>query len=595
MIVYKAPLKDLRFVLYEILDFEGTVGSLPGYQEAGREVVESIVEEAGRFCEKELLVLNRRGDLEGCVLADGEVRTPRGFKEAYQKFVAAGWPGLACAREDGGQGLPLLLQFILHEFIASTNLSFGIYAGLTAIAYQLVRCHGSEEQKRLILPKLAAGVWSGTMCLTEAHCGSDLGLIRTRAEPGPEGTYRVTGTKVFISGGEQDLTENIVHMVLARLPQAPAGTSGLSLFIVPKLLFDESGKCGARNRISCSSIEQKMGIRASSTCVLNFDGAVGYLVGEPHRGMRIMFTMMNAARLAVGVQGLGLAETAYQSAAAYAKERLQGRSLSGPKHQDKPADPIIVHPDVRKTLLTMRAYTEGARALVLWIAAALERAARHPAAAERRAAEELVSLMTPIIKAFVADIGFEATNRGLQVFGGAGYICATGMEQLVRDARIAQIYEGTNGIQALDLAGRKLFHENGRLLRRFFYPALAFVEENSEASGLESFVLPLRRSLLRLQEATLWLAERGLKDPDEAGAAATEYLRLFGLAALGYLWAQSAKVALAKSAADRDGFYRAKLATARFFFSRLLPETEALLAALQSGAGPITDFREEWF
>jgi alkylation response protein AidB-like acyl-CoA dehydrogenase len=595
MIVYKAPLEDLRFLLYELLDYERAVGSLPGYAETSRDLVEAILAEAGRFCENELLPLNQHGDLEGCRFENGLVKTPRGFKEAYKKFTAGGWSGLSCTREDGGQELPMIFQLILDEFTSSTNLSLGIYAGLTSMAYQLLQRHGSHEQKRLILPKLAAGVWAGTMCLTEAHCGSDLGLIRTRAEPEAGGTYKITGTKIFISGGEQDLTENILHMVLARLPQAPAGTSGLSLFIVPKLLINDEDRLGARNRVSCTAIEQKMGIRASATCVLNFDGALGYLVGEPHRGMRIIFTMMNAARLAVGIQGLGLAETAYQSASAYARERLQGRSLSGPKRADLSADPIIVHPDVRKSLLTMRAYIQGARALVLWTAAALDRAARHPDPAERLPAEELVSLMTPIIKAFIADIGVEATNHGLQVFGGAGYICATGMEQLARDARIAQIYEGTNGIQALDLAGRKLFQENGRLLRRFFYPVSQFIEENSGSSELQPFVLPLRKSLDRLQEATLWMAQKGLTDREEIGAAATDYLRLFGLVALAYLWARTAKLALRKTGGDRDGFYHAKLATARFFMSRLLPQTQGLFTSLKSGAGPIMDFRDEWF
>jgi alkylation response protein AidB-like acyl-CoA dehydrogenase len=595
MIVYKPPLEDLRFVLYELLDYEEAIGTLPGCDEAGKELADSILAEAARFCENELLPLNQRGDLEGCVFEKGSVRTPRGFTDAYNKFIAAGWPGLACARGDGGQGLPMLFQLILDEFTSSTALSFGIYPGLTNMAYQLLQRHGSAEQKRLILPKLASGVWAGTMCLTETQCGSDLGLIRTRAHPQAAGTYKISGTKIFISGGEQDLTENIIHMVLARLPEAPLGTSGLSLFIVPKLLIAQDGTVGSRNAVHCTSIEEKMGIRASATCVLNFDDAVGYLVGEPNKGMRIMFTMMNAARLAVGIQGLGLAETAYQSASAYAKERLQGRSISGPKRPDKSADPIIVHPDVRKTLLTMRAYIEGARALVLWIGVALERAARHPDAAERSAAQELVELMTPIIKAFVSDIGVEATNQALQIFGGAGYIRATGIEQLVRDARIAQIYEGTNGIQALDLTGRKLFQENGRLLRRFFYPATYFIEENSASAELQPFVLPFRESVERLRSATLWVADRGLADREEIGAAATDYLRLFGLVALAYVWARSAKHALGGIDSDRKNFYRAKLATAGFFMTRLLPQTRGILTALKSGAEPIMNFREEWF
>jgi alkylation response protein AidB-like acyl-CoA dehydrogenase len=595
MIVYQAPLEDLRFLLYELLDYERTVASLPGYPDAGRDVVDAVLSEAARLCEYELLPRNKPGDIEGCSFANGVVRTPSGFKEVYEKFTTGGWIGLACAREHGGQGLPVVLELIVDELIASTNLSFGTYPGLSMLAYKLLARHGNEEHKRWLLPRLVDGTWSGTMCLTEPHCGSDLGLIRTKAEPNGQQTYRITGTKIFVTGGEQDLTENIIHLVLARLPEAPSGTSGLSLFIVPKHLVNPDGTLGPRNSVSCASIEKKMGIRASATCLLNFDGAQGHLVGEPHKGMQMMFTMMNAARLAVGIQGLGLAETAYQSATAYARERLQGRSLSGPKHGDQPADPIIVHPDVRKQLLTMRAYSQGARALALWVGLALDVAARHADAAERAAADELVGLMTPIVKAFFSDCGFEATNLGLQVFGGAGYLRDTGMEQLVRDARVAQIYEGTNGIQALDLAGRKLPQQSGRLLRRFFHPAQEFIEANQADPQMQEFVLPFAQSFSKLREVTLWIAQEGLTDRDQVGAAASDYLRMFGLVVLAYMWARMAKVALGRLGGEKDGFYRAKVLTARFYMSRLLPQTQGLLAAVKSGAAPIMEFREEWF
>lgn len=603
MVSYKAPLDDIRFVLYELLDYNGTIAVLPGYEEATGDVVDAVLDEAARFCETELLPLNGPGDAEGCTFENGVVHTPQGFKEAYSAFIKAGWTGLACDPQYGGQGLPNVLQLVLEELICSTNLSFGIYPGLSHAGYHALASHGSDQQKRLFLPRIVDGTWLATMCLTEPQCGTDLGLVHTRAEPSAElrpkpkggSSYKITGTKIFISAGEHDLTENIVHMVLARLPEAPPGTRGLSLFIVPKFLVNPDGTLGARNEVGCNSIEHKMGIKASSTCTLNFEGAEGYLVGEPNNGMHYMFTMMNTARLAIGLQGLGLAETAYQSAIAYARERLQGRSLSGPKFPDKPADPIIVHPDVRKNLLTVRAYNEGARALALWVGMAMDVAVKHPDPARRMEAEDLVSLMTPIIKAFVTDYGFEATNLGLQVFGGYGYIRDTGMEQLVRDARIAQIYEGTNGIQALDLVGRKLPQHSGRLLRRFFHSVSRFVEENRDDPRLQPFVLPLAKAFGRLQEATLWVAQASLKDKEEAGAAASDYLRMFALVILAYLWARMAKAAIGKPAGEEESFYRAKLATANFFMKRLLPQTSALFAAITAGAGPIMDVREEWF
>ncbi|MDH3593256.1 MAG: acyl-CoA dehydrogenase C-terminal domain-containing protein [Rhodospirillales bacterium] len=595
MVTYSAPLEDIRFLLNELLDYDGTVAGLPGYEEASADIVEAVLEEGAKFCENELLPLNRSGDEEGCIFENGVVRTPTGFKEAYKAFAEGGWTGLACDPAYGGQGLPKILQFILEELICSTNLSFGMYPGLSHGAYNALALHGSDEQKTIYLPKLTDGTWAGTMCLTEPHSGTDLGLIRTKAEPNGNGAYKITGTKIFISAGEHDLTENIVHLVLAKLPGAPPGSRGISLFIVPKFQVKADGGLGPRNGVACGSIEHKMGIKASSTCVLNFDEAEGTLVGEPHKGMRYMFTMMNVARLAVGIQGLGLAETAYQSAAAYAKERLQGRALTGPKNPDKPADPIIVHPEVRRNLLTMRAYNEGARALALWCGMAVDVAEKHPEPEKRQEADDLVALLTPIIKAFFTDYGFEATNLGVQVYGGHGYIREHGMEQLVRDARIAQLYEGANGIQALDLVGRKMGQNMGRLLRRFFHPVQAFVEAQQGDAQMAEFVMPLFKVLGRLQQATLHLAQQGLKDPEEAGAAASDYLRLFALTALAFMWARMARVALDGLEGERAAFYRSKLATARFFMTRLLPQSSGHFAAIMAGKAAIMELEEAAF
>jgi 3-(methylsulfanyl)propanoyl-CoA dehydrogenase len=586
MVTYRAPLEDLRFVLYELHDYAGRVAALPGCEEATAELVDAVLEEAARFCENELLPLNQPGDAAGCSFENGVVRTPAGFKEAYRAFREGGWTGLACDPAHGGQGLPKTLQFLVSEIICSTNLSFGTYPGLSHGAYHLLERCADAEQKATFLPKLAGGAWSGTMCLTEPQCGTDLGLIRTKAEPAGDGAYKITGTKIFISAGEHDLTENIVHLVLAKLPDAPPGTKGISLFIVPKVLVKADGSLGARNGVACGGIEDKMGIKASATCVLNFDAAEGYLVGAPHSGMRAMFTMMNMARLTVGLQGLGLAEAAYQSAVAYARERLAGRSLSGPKYPDKPADPIIVHPGVRGDLMTMRALTEGARALAFWVALELDRAERHPDPGEREAADDLVALLTPLVKAALTDIGFEVTNLGMQTFGGHGYIRDNGMEQLVRDARIAQIYEGTNGIQALDLVGRKLGQDYGRPLRRFFHPVRAFLEANQANPQLAEFVAPLAKAFGRLQRATLWLAQKGQGDPEEAGAAAGDYLRLFALTAFAYLWARAAAVSLGRVDGLAPEFYDAKLATARFYMQRILPQTSGLFAAIMAGKQP---------
>ncbi len=594
MTVYSAPVDDMRFVLNELLGAE-SLSELPGYEEATPDLVDAVLGEAGKLCEEVLLPLNRSGDEEGCTYENGVVRLPSGFKEAYQAFVQSGWGSLAADPEYGGQGLPATLGAMVKEMACSTNISLAILPGLTEGAYHLLERWGSDEQKAKWLPKMVEGTWAGTMCLTEPHSGTDLGLIRTKAEPADGGTYRITGTKIFISCGEQDATENIVHLVLAKLPDAPAGIRGISLFLVPKFLIKEDGSLGPRNGVSCGSIEHKMGIKASPTCVMNFEDAEGYLVGPPHKGMRVMFTMMNDARLAVGMQGLGLAETAYQSAADYAKERLQGRSLAGAMAPDKPADPIIVHPDVRRMLLTMRAYTEGGRALAAWTAMNLDIAAKHPDEAVRQEADDLVSLLTPIVKAFLTDVGSECANLGVQVFGGHGYIREWGMEQLVRDARIAQLYEGANGIQALDLVGRKMGQHTGRLLRRFFHPGMAFIEAEMENPEMQDFVLPFAKAFGRLQQATAWIAQQGLRDPEEAGAAASDYLRLFGLTALAYLWARMAAVALPKADGDETGFYKAKLATARFYMTRLLPQTSGLFAAIMAGKKPLMDLEAELF
>jgi alkylation response protein AidB-like acyl-CoA dehydrogenase len=594
MIVYKAPLRDFRFVLEELFD-AGELARLPGYEEASPETAAAVLEEGAKLCEEVLLPLNRSGDEEGCTFENGVVRTPAGFRDAYRIFREGGWTALACDPAYGGQGLPHTLNLFVEEMVSSANLSFGMYPGLAAGAYRAVHRHGSDEQKRRFLPPLVDGSWGGTMCLTEPQCGTDLGQIRTKAEPTEtSGVYRLSGTKIFISAGEHDLTDNIVHLVLARIPGGPPGTHGLSLFIVPKFLPADGG-AGARNGVRCDGIEHKMGIKASSTCVMTFEDAEAYLVGEPHKGMSYMFTMMNAARLAVGVQAMALGETAYQTARQYAMERLQGRALKGAKFPAKPADPLIVHPDIRRMLLTMRAYTEGARALAGWVSLALDRAERHPDPERREEAEDLVALMTPIIKALFTDNGFAVTNLGVQIMGGHGYIRESGVEQLVRDCRITQIYEGANGIQALDLVGRKLPMHTGRALRRFFHPVDAFLRERMGRPELQEFILPLAKAFGRLQQVTALLAQKGLADPEEGAAAASEYLRAFGLVALAYLWARAAEASLAKQDGTEAPFYRGKLATARFFMTRLLPETNALFAAIAAGARPMMELDADSF
>ncbi len=594
MQTYKAPLRDMRFVLHEL---HADAQPLPGLEDFTPDVADVILEEAGKFCTERLLPLNASGDEEGCCLENGVVRTPKGFPEAYKAFREGGWTAMGADPAYGGQGLPAGINKLVEEMICSTNLSFGLYPGLSHGAYQAIEGHASEELKAAYLPKLVDGTWSGTMCLTEPHCGTDLGLLRTKAVPQDDGSFRVTGSKIFISAGDHDLTENIIHLVLAKIPDAPKGVKGISLFLVPKFLPRADGSPGERNGVTCSALEHKMGIKASATCQMSFDDATGWLVGEPHKGMRAMFTMMNSERLSVGIQGLGAGEAAYQGAIAYAKERLQGRALSGAKRPDLPADPILVHPDVRRMLMTIRAYNEGCRALGAWVARSLDVMEHHPDPAERRRAEDFSALMTPIVKALFTDLGFESASIGMQVYGGHGFIRDHGMEQYVRDARISMIYEGTNGIQALDLVGRKLPAHAGRYLRSFFHPVLAALDEAIEDDDLAPLAQPLSKAFGALQLATAHIAQRGLKDPEEAGAAATEYLRLFGLVALGYMWLRTAKVshtALEAGTDERD-FYEAKLATARFYMERILPQVAGLLAAVKSGKGAMMALDEAMF
>jgi alkylation response protein AidB-like acyl-CoA dehydrogenase len=583
MPTYKAPLADMRFVLDTLLDV-GQLTTLPGYAEATPDLLGAVLAEAATLCEEVLAPLNQPGDAEGCHYEHGLVRTPKGFREAYAAYAQGGWPAMVAPPEFGGQGLPNITHVVLDEMLCSSNLSFSMYPLLAHGTIGALERWGDEEIKRRFLPRLVDGSWAGTMCLTEPHAGTDLGLIRTRAIPAGDGAYLVTGTKIFISAGEHDLTDNIIHLVLARLPDAPAGTKGISLFLVPKRLPTDEGTAGSPNGVSCGSIEHKMGIKANATCVMNFESARGWLVGEPHKGMRAMFTMMNGARLGVGMQGLGLAEVSYQNAVAYAKERRQGRSAHGPAAPNADADPIIVHPDVRRMLMTMRAYTEGMRALTYWVGTLIDIEERHPDAARRDEAADLVALMTPVIKAFCTDVGFEVTNLALQCFGGHGYIREYGVEQFVRDARIAQIYEGTNGVQAMDLLGRKVPDGNGRLVRRFVSVVERDLARAAERPALAPMAERVRASLELLGRVTGTVMARAARDPDEIGAAAADYLRLFGLVATGWMWVRMAVLGDSGSGGEVAA---SKVATARFYVSRLLPQTNALAEGIDSGAAPV--------
>jgi alkylation response protein AidB-like acyl-CoA dehydrogenase len=588
MPIYTPPLRDLAFVVHEVLDVVGELKMLPPHADIDAGTIDAVLEEGGKFAAEVIFPLNQGGDAEGCTLdkATHEVTAPAGFRAAYRHFVDGGWPALACDPAHGGQGLPQVVNQAFYEMLNSANQAWTMYPGLSHGAYEALHAHGTEAQKRLFLPRLTSGEWTGTMCLTEPHCGTDLGMLRSKAEPQGDGSYRISGQKIFISAGEHDLAENIVHLVLARLPGAPAGSKGISLFLVPKFLVGDDGSLGARNAVHCGGLEHKMGIHGNATAQIVLDGALGTLVGEPNKGLAAMFVMMNAARLGVGMQSLGLTEVAYQNAAAYAKERIQMRSLSGPKAADKPADPIIVHPDVRKMLLTARAYAEGGRAMALWTTLQLDKQLAGADEAVRADAADLVALMTPIVQAFLTDNAWIATSHCMQVYGGHGYVRESGVEQYVRDARINMIYEGTNTIQSLDLLGRKVLADNGRKLKNFGRLVAAFVEEEGTNEQMQEFVDPLADLGQKLTKLTTEIGMKAFGDADEAGAAAVDYLRICGHLVFAYFWARMAKVALAKQGSG-DPFYAAKLATARFYYAKLLPETAMLIRTARAGAGPL--------
>ncbi|MBX8485988.1 acyl-CoA dehydrogenase C-terminal domain-containing protein [Pseudomonas cichorii] len=578
---YKAPLRDMRFVLNEVFEVSTLWAQLPALAETvDAETVDAILEEASKVCSKTIAPLSRNGDEEGCHWNDTVVTTPAGFPEAYRTYAEGGWVGVGGNPDFGGMGMPKVVSAQVEEMLNSGSLAFGLYPMLTTGACVSINTHASEELKAIYLPNMYSGVWCGSMCLTEAHAGTDLGIIRTKAIPQADNSYKITGSKVFITGGEHDLTENIIHLVLAKLPDAPAGPKGISLFLVPKFMVNADGSLGERNTVSCGSIEHKMGIQASATCVMNFDDAVGYLIGEPNKGLAAMFTMMNYERLGVGIQGLASGVRSYQNAVEYARDRLQSRAPTGAQNKDKAADPIIVHPDVRRMLLTMKAFNEGGRAFSSYVALQLDIAKFSEDDAARQRADDLVALLTPVAKAFLTDIGLETTVHGQQVFGGHGYIREWGQEQLVRDVRITQIYEGTNGIQALDLVGRKIVGSNGAFYQLFADEVQAFISESD--SSLAEFTKPLGAALDMLNELTRWVLDRARSNPNEIGAASVEYLHLFGYTAYAYMWARMAKAALGKE--GQEEFYASKLGTARFYFARLLPRIHSLDASVRAGS-----------
>ena len=578
---YTAPLRDMQFVLFDLLQAEAELAALPRHAGLDRETIEAVLEEGAKFASQVIQPLNQVGDREGCTWhGDGVVTAPPGFKEAYRQYVDNGWPSVSCDPDWGGQGLPTLVNNRLYEMWNSANQAWLMYAGLSHSAYECLMAFGTEQQKQVYLTKIVSGEWTGTMCLTEPHCGTDLGLLKTKAEPNGDGSFALTGTKIFISAGEHDLAENILHLVLARLPGAPAGTKGISLFLVPKFLPDADGNVGERNGIKAGSIEHKMGIHGNATCVMNLDGATGWLIGEANKGLAAMFVMMNSARLGVGMQSLGQAEVAYQNAAAYAKDRLQGRAATGPASPDKPADSILVHPDVRRMLLTARACNEGGRALATWTALLLDREHDHPDPAVREEASELMALLTPVVKAFLTDNGWETATLCQQVLGGHGYISEWGMDQYVRDARINMIYEGTNGIQALDLLGRKVLMDGGQKFGRFAALVQAFLKENAGRPELAEFTAPLAKLLADTVALTQEIGAKAKADPNEVGAAAVPYLRITGHLCFAWLWARMAALAIGKD----DDFHAAKVATARFYFAWLLPEVEQRFREARAGA-----------
>ncbi|HNK52602.1 MAG TPA: acyl-CoA dehydrogenase C-terminal domain-containing protein [Ottowia sp.] len=589
---YTPPLRDMQFVLHEVFHVADELKAMPTHAETDADTINAVLEEAGKFAAGVAFPLNVSGDAEGCHLdaATHAVTTPKGFKEAYAAYVEGGWPALSCDPQYGGQGLPHVVNQCLYEMLNSANQAWTMYPGLSHGAYEALHAHGTESQKATYLPKLVSGEWTGTMCLTEPHCGTDLGLLRSKAEPQADGTYRITGNKIFISAGEHDMAANIVHLVLARLPGAPKGSKGISLFVVPKFLPKADGSLGERNAIYCTALEHKMGIHANATCQLSLDGAVGTLVGEPHKGLAAMFVMMNAARLGVGNQSLGLTEVAFQNALVYAKDRIQMRSLSGTKAKDKEADPIIVHPDVRKMLLTAKAYAEGARALQIFCTLLLDKAQHHPDERVRKECDELVALLTPIVKAFITDNGHISTNACMQVFGGHGFIKEWGMEQFVRDNRINMIYEGTNTVQSLDLLGRKVLGNQGATLKKFGKLVGQLVMEEGVNEKMAEFINPIAMLGEQMTKFTTEIGFKGMQNPDEVGAAAVDYLRVAGHLVFGYLFARMAQVSLrAIAAGSTDPFYTAKLQTARFYFAKLFPETATLMRTARAGSKVLMD------
>ena len=589
---YSPPLRDMQFVMHEVLKVTDEFKAMPKHADVDEDTINAVLEEAGKFAAEVAFPLNISGDEEGCKLdkVTHEVKTPTGFKAAYQQYVEGGWAALSCDPAYGGQGLPFAMNQCLYEMLNSANQAWTMYPGLSHGAYEALHAHGTDEQKKLYLPKLTSGEWTGTMCLTEPHCGTDLGLLRTKAEPQPDGSYALTGNKIFISAGEHDMAENIVHLVLARLPDAPQGSKGISLFAVPKFNIKPDGTLGSRNGIYCGGLEHKMGIHGNSTCQMVLDGAVGTMVGAPNKGLAAMFVMMNAARLGVGNQSLGLTEVAFQNALAYAKDRIQMRSLSGTKAKDKPADPIIVHPDVRKMLLTAKAYAEGGRALALYCTLLLDKEINHPDEKVRKDSAEMVALLTPIVKAFLTDNGHIATNACMQVFGGHGFIKEWGMEQYVRDNRINMIYEGTNTIQSLDLLGRKVLGNNGATLKKFGKLIAALVEQEGVNEQMAEFLNPLAYMGEQMTKFTTELGFKAFQNPDEVGSAAVDYLRVAGHLVFAYFWARMAQVALQKIAeGNTDQFYVAKLQTARFYFAKLFPETATLMRTARTGSKPLME------
>ena len=593
---YKAPTVDYQFLMHHVFDLE-SYNNLSPFKEASPDLIDAILEEAAKLTENVFQPLNQSGGEEGCKLENGTVLTPKGFKKAYDEYVNDGWQGMTGDLEYGGQGLPMAIGLAINEMLVSSNWGLSMYPGLTKGAAETIHTWGTDEQKNTYLPKMMSGEWSGTMNLTEPHCGTDLGLLRTKAELNDYGSYNISGTKIFISAGDHDLTDNIIHLVLARISGAPEGTDGISLFIVPKININDDGSLGDKNGVSCGSLEEKMGIHSNATCLLNYDNARGFLIGEENKGMRAMFTMMNEARLGVGVQGLAIAEVANQNAAEYARDRLQGRALSGAKYPDQAADPIIVHPDVRRMLMTNRAFTEGARAMVMWAALQFDISKFDENEENRNKAEDMLSLMTPMIKSYMTDQGVEAASRAMQCLGGHGYINEWGMTQFLADARIAPIYEGTNGIQAMDLIGRKLPSKNGEVIRDYFAMIQNFIDENKNNEDLSHYTSLLEKALQRQQTATMWLMQNAMSDPDQAGATAHYYLNLMALVSMGYFWAdmvEKSKKILAAGEGNAD-FLKSKITTANFFFNHLLPETTSLRYKIEAGAKDVMDLDAEAF